>query len=133
MNKASHTVQISVRWRDLDTFNHVNNAVYLTYMEQARVAWLQQIDGAWETPDSAPILRRMEVDFLRPIEHPAELQVSVSASAPGRSSLRNHYEIRNAEKPEIIYASAEGVLVWINPASGRPTPLPDDLRRCCQA
>ena len=38
---------ISVRWRDLDTYNHVNNSVFLSYLEEARLVWLRGLQGEW--------------------------------------------------------------------------------------
>ena len=46
---------MDVRWRDLDAFNHVNNATFLTYLEEARLQWLESLDGEWLTHTSAPV------------------------------------------------------------------------------
>ena len=47
---------ISVRWRDLDTYNHVNNSVFLSYLEEARLVWLRGLQGEWKSATSAPVI-----------------------------------------------------------------------------
>ena len=48
-------VPMPVRWGDLDAFNHVNNARYLTFLEQARIEWFESIGEPWVTDDAAPV------------------------------------------------------------------------------
>ena len=59
--------EIAVRYRDLDTYGHVNNAVYATYVEQARLAYLTTVLGA-ETPrDLSIVIAELTVEFHAPI------------------------------------------------------------------
>jgi acyl-CoA thioester hydrolase len=53
--KPLFVASIDVRWRDLDPFNHVNNANYLTYLEETRLQWLQQL-REWSDSASSPVL-----------------------------------------------------------------------------
>ena len=59
-----HEKRIEIRWRDLDPYNHVNNAVYLTYLEEARDEWLERAlgdeDAAW-----GYVIARVAIDFRR--------------------------------------------------------------------
>jgi acyl-CoA thioester hydrolase len=73
-------VPIQVRFRDLDALGHVNNAVYLTYLEVARAAYFSRLEPDWVGKGHF-ILARAEVDFLRPIllEDPVEVGVRVVA------------------------------------------------------
>ena len=66
----------TVRFRDLDGMGHVNNAVFLTYMESARIAFLSSL-GAGDNPQHSLILARMEVDFRSPIAFGEEVEVGV--------------------------------------------------------
>ena len=59
-----HEKQIEIRWRDQDPFGHVNNAVYLTYLEEVRDEWLERTLGSgdelWDF-----VIARVEIDFRR--------------------------------------------------------------------
>lgn len=57
---------LGVRWRDLDAFNHVNNANFLTYLEEARLQWLQHVPH-WFSEDAMPVLAASELQYRRPI------------------------------------------------------------------
>lgn len=46
-----HTTELDVRWGDLDAFNHVNNATYLDYIQEARLRWLVTLDKGWYGAD----------------------------------------------------------------------------------
>ncbi|PIQ38117.1 MAG: thioesterase, partial [Lysobacterales bacterium CG17_big_fil_post_rev_8_21_14_2_50_64_11] len=60
-------IAMPVRWRDLDAFNHVNNASYLTYLEEARLQWLGALPGPWLDSTSAPVLAAIQINYRRPI------------------------------------------------------------------
>ena len=59
MNPVVFSVDLEVRWRDLDAFNHVNNASYLGYIEEARVRWFKSLSSDWAGETSAPVMVRM--------------------------------------------------------------------------
>src|SRR5699024_8966001 len=67
---------IEVRWRDLDAFNHVNNATYLTYLEQARLAWLKNVPGTWFDEHAMPVMAASHLNYRRPIGWPADVVVA---------------------------------------------------------
>ncbi|MFM7700238.1 MAG: acyl-CoA thioesterase, partial [Bacteroidota bacterium] len=57
---------IHVRWADIDALQHVNNAVYLSYFEQARIDYFRAL-GCWDWDKVGMLLARTEVDYLRPL------------------------------------------------------------------
>jgi acyl-CoA thioester hydrolase len=125
---------IALRWRDLDAFNHVNNATFMTYLEEARIRWFASLDGDWVTDASAPLLASVRMDYRMPIAYPADIAVELRALRVGNSSLTLAHRIvardaARAEGGDVVHAEGETVLVWINRASGRPTPLPEVIRR----
>jgi acyl-CoA thioester hydrolase len=122
------TCRLSVRWRDLDAYQHVNNASFLGYLEEARVLWLESLPEPWRGHAAEPVVARIEVDYLRPIGYPAELELRLEAERVGRSSLTLRHSI-DPVTPGGRYADGRTVLVWVDPASGRPTPLPEGVRR----
>ena len=119
---------IGVRWRDLDAFNHVNNSNYLTYLEEARLQWLKHVPGPWFDEQSMPVLAASDVNYRLPIEWPAQLHVELSCLRLGNSSMTVGHRIVDAEFPEKLYSDGHVVMVWMNPHTGKPVPLPQAIR-----
>src|SRR6201996_1604971 len=122
---------ISVRWRDLDAFNHVNNSIYLTYLEEARLQWLQHVPG-WFNEHSMPVLAASEVNYRRPIEWPTQLNVELFCERLGNSSITLAHRIVNADD-DALYSDGKVVLVWMDPATGKPVSLPPSIRDAAEA
>ena len=118
---------LQMRWGDMDALGHLNNAVYLTYLEQIRTDWLHALPGGHETwtEQRGPVVAHAAVTYKRPIVYPATVVIDVWSEAPRRSSLVFHYEIRTAAAPNVLCAAAETTLVWVDYATGRPVSLPD--------
>jgi len=123
-------VPVTVRWRDLDAYNHVNNSTFLTYLEEARLVWLAGIDGEWKTDEFSPVLAASQVNFRDQIAWPGELVVEVRCEKLGTSSLTLAHRISSADGQR-LYSDASVVMVWIDPASGRSVPLPAAVRAAC--
>ncbi len=123
---------ISVRWRDLDAFNHVNNANYLTYLEEARLHWLQHVPG-WFDEQSMPVLAASEINYRRPIEWPAQLLVELTCERLGNSSMTLAHRIIDAEDDGRVYSDGRVVMVWMNPTTGKPVALPQAIRDAAEA
>jgi acyl-CoA thioester hydrolase len=122
---------IGVRWRDLDAFNHVNNSNYLTYLEEARLQWLQHVPG-WFDEHSMPVLAASELNYRRPIEWPAQLNVELFCERLGNSSVTIAHRIVNANDGG-LYSDGKVVMVWMDPATGKPVPLPQSIRDAAEA
>ena len=132
MDDPLFTARIPVRWGDQDALGHVNNAAYLTYVEQARIEWLRSLadaDRDWPgAPTSGPILAAADLQFKRPIVYPATVVVRMTARPPGRTSAGIDAELTVEGDEGAVYATAGTTLVWVDYATGRPTPLPEVLR-----
>jgi len=83
-----------VRFRDLDPMRHVNNAVFLTYLEQARVAFFSEMGAATGLEEMNMIVARVEIDFRAPVRLGQEVEISVRASRFGTKSFDLDYELR---------------------------------------
>ena len=127
----SHFVhRLEVRFRDCDALGHVNNAVYLTYLEQARFNHWRSLWG-FGTPQLPPgmpgvILARVECDYKRPATYGETLEVRLTVAEIGRSSFRYDYEIVDGEGRTV--AMAKTVQVMYDYTAGTPVPIPDDIR-----
>jgi acyl-CoA thioester hydrolase len=122
---------IAVRWRDLDAFNHVNNSTYLTYLEEARLQWMQSMGDTFES-SATPVLAASELNYRRPIAWPAQLQVQLLCERIGNSSITIAHRVVDAGDPQTLYCDGRVVMVWIDPATGKPVPLPPSVRQAAQ-
>jgi acyl-CoA thioester hydrolase len=125
----SFSHRIEVRFRDCDALGHVNNAVYLTYLEQARLFHWRTLWGfGLNVSSSMPgvIMARAEIDFKKQVTYGETLDVTITVAAIGRTSFTYDYAILNAAGE--LVASARTVQVMYDYATGRPTPIPDDIR-----
>ena len=118
--------ELEVRFRDCDGLGHVNNAVYLTYLEQARFAFWQRLTGVSGIPRSF-ILARVECDYRVQATAGDRLVVRLRVTAVGKSSFTFDYEIVNARTREVV-ATARTVQVMYDYQAGRSIPVPDDIR-----
>jgi acyl-CoA thioester hydrolase len=119
---------IAVRWRDLDAFNHVNNSNFLTYLEEARLQWLKDVPGPWFDAHSMPLLAAAELNYRAPIEWPASILVELTCERLGNSSITIGHRIVDAKDPQKLYCDGRTVLVWADPTTGKPVPLPEAIR-----
>jgi acyl-CoA thioester hydrolase len=117
-------VDVPLRWVDFDSAGVVNNAVYLSLMEQARFAYFQQLDLLAKNRVEF-VLAEAKVCFLRPGRFGMQTQVAVRTSHLGTTSFRMHYEVRAGEK---VLATGEVALVFVDDAM-KPRPIPDAVRR----
>jgi len=115
----------AVRFRDLDPMGHVNNAVFLTYIESARVAFLQHLGTVEEVDDIALIVARVEIDFRAPIRFGDEVDVTVEATRFGEKSFDLAHELRVGDT---VVAEAKTVLVTYDYERREPVSIPDEWR-----
>jgi acyl-CoA thioester hydrolase len=117
---------IAVRWRDLDSSGHVNNAVYLTYLEEGRSEWLARVLGGRERVEGF-VLARIAVDFRREVTlADGEVVVRCRLDRIGTASVTLAEEVRTAAGE--VAASAEAVMVARDEASRTSRPLTDAER-----
>ena len=122
---GTYTVDIDVRFRDIDALGHVNNAVYATYVEQARTRYFRDVLDI-DISQSSNVLASLSIDFRRPIELPdGDVTVTVELADLGRSSATMTHEIRAGDA---VAAEAEATIVALDPETGKPAPIPEEHR-----
>ncbi|WP_158886363.1 thioesterase family protein [Rhodanobacter sp. L36] len=126
--KPLFVASLSVRWRDLDAFNHVNNSNFLTYLEESRLQWLSHVPGPWFDENSMPVLAASQINYRQPIAWPASLHVELRCERLGSSSMTVAHRIVDASDASCLYSDGHVVMVWMNPATGKPVPLPAAIR-----
>jgi len=94
-----------IRWRDVDSYGHVNNAVYLTYLEEARDRWVEET-----LPDTNFVIVRIAIDYRRELAlDDEEVTVTCRGIGYGTSSIRTAEQI--VAKAGWVAAEAESVVV----------------------
>jgi len=134
---------IEVRFRDCDPLGHVNNAAYLTYLEQARLFYWRSLWGFGLDESSASpegimastakpgvIMARAEIDYRLPARYGQTLRVRIELAAIGKTSFTYDYDI--VDEQQRVVASARTVQVMYDYAAARPVPIPADLRQKMQ-
>jgi acyl-CoA thioester hydrolase len=123
MNGYAFVHREPVRFRDLDAMAHVNNAVFLTYLEQARLAWFGEADVQ---PLQDVILARTEIDFRSPVRQGEVVEIGVRSSRVGTKSFELEYELQAGGR---VVAEAKSVLVGYDYEQAESTPIPERWRR----
>ena len=121
-------VTVETRFRDLDAIGHVNNAVYLTYIESARVAYWLSVTGREGVRAVDIILAHAEIDYRSPVAMGELIDVSVRCISMRRSSFVLGFTL-NARKDGRLVAEAQNVVVFYDYAAGKSQPLPENIRR----
>ena len=105
---------------------HVNNTVYFRYMEQARIEWLAAVStgGSGFHQGHGPVIVNANCEFMIPLVYPGTVEVRMFLGDLGRTSMGSYYEIFMGGR---IYATGAARLVWIDLATGRPIPLPEQI------
>lgn len=128
MTAPLHTTELDVRWGDLDAFNHVNNATYLDYIQEARLRWLVTLDEGWYGADIHPVVVNTTCNYRTAIVWPARLRIELGVEKIGSSSVMMTHRIVDAGDSGTLYCDGHVVMVWISRATGRSVPLPDVVR-----
>jgi acyl-CoA thioester hydrolase len=115
-----------VRFRDLDALGHVNNAVYATFLEQARIQFLRRFGATQQDM----ILARLEIDFRAPVSFDAEVEIEVRPARVGTKSFGLDYTMRVDER---VVAEAKSVLVAYDYGREESVELPARWREALAA
>ncbi|WP_227353959.1 acyl-CoA thioesterase [Haladaptatus salinisoli] len=124
MDEFGYTTDVEVRYRDLDTMGHVNNAVYATFLEEARFDYFRDVVGV-PRDDIEGVVAHLEIDYRRPITSTDDVTVALRVLDLGESSVTMECEIRAGDDTA---ATAEVVQVAVDRDAGEPSPIPPEWR-----
>ncbi|WP_415382375.1 acyl-CoA thioesterase [Halosimplex sp. TS25] len=122
---AAFEHSVDVRYRDLDTFGHVNNVVYGTYCEQARVAYIEEVLGLEDISEFSAVVVSLNIDFRSSVTEMTTVDVGVAVSRLGESSFTMTYEL--GQDGDLV-AEAETTQVFVDPETRESRPIPAELR-----
>ncbi|PPT51501.1 acyl-CoA thioesterase [Xanthomonas arboricola] len=127
-HKVLARIPISVRWRDMDSMGHVNNAKYISYLEEARVRWMLGVEGVAMTDRIAPVVAATNVNYKRPLIWPNDILVELFVERLGSSSITIGHRILDQKDQGVLYSDGNVVVVWIDTQTGKSASLPDAVR-----
>lgn len=126
-----HRTRLDVRFRDVDAFGHVNNSVFLSYIEQGRIAYLAERLGkpiSLQAVEELPlILGHLSIDYRSPIFFNQTVEVETRIDWIGRTSFAMSHRLSAGDDRHLV-AEASSVLVCYDYTAARPMPVPDDWR-----
>lgn len=123
------TTQIRVRHYEMDALGHVNNAIYQNYLEQAAVEHSEHLGLTLELYRKLGgifVMRRVEIDYLRPAVAGDRLQVTTWLEEMRGSRAVRRYEIRKPDNDHLL-VTAEALWVWVDATTMRPKAIPSVL------
>ena len=135
----AHRREIEVRFADTDAMGHVNNAVYLTYCETARIAYWADVTGDPVRLGSAGaeslILAEARITYRAPAFHGETITIETRASRIGRSSftLEHRLTARVGDGPARLVAVSVSILVRFDYTNDRPVAISTQHRRAIEA
>lgn len=113
-----------VRFGDMDRQGHVNNAVYSTYLETGRVGVIFDPDQSLQVAGSTTVLARIQIDFLKELRWPGQIEVGTAVAEIGRSS---YVFTQGIFCDGVCVATGRSTMVLIDLETRRATPLPPIL------
>ena len=121
-------IKIDVRWGDMDSIGHVNNAKYFTYCESARISYFQKIDvGKFVEKSQGPALANASLNFRRQVHYPSTLEVGLKVVEVRNRSFQMNYGIF-LEGTDTLVADGTSVIVWADYKVGKSVDLPSVIR-----
>ncbi|MEU3514648.1 thioesterase family protein [Streptomyces sp. NPDC006654] len=118
-----HIYRCPLRWSDMDAYGHVNNAVFVRYLEEARIDWLFRPDKEFK---QGSVVARHEIDYKRQLvhrHHPVDIELWVTEIRA--ASFTVTYEVKDND---LVYVRASTVVVPFDFESGRPRRLTAEER-----
>ena len=124
----THSIRLAVRWGDMDTLGHVNNAKFFTYEESSRIEYFQPlaVDDPRMWKDYGLILAGIGADFLAQVHYPSELAICTRVQKIGRSSLSTLSAMFRGDE---AVAVVRGTAVWFDYIAQKSAPVPERVRQ----
>jgi len=120
-----HWSELQIRYRDLDTLNHVNNAIFNTLFEEARIRFIQNVPEFQTSMKSGNsfVLVNLEINFVEPVFYPSVVITGTGIASYGNSSITGLQAIYERGSKD-LKAVAKSTGVWYNPEKKKPVKLP---------
>jgi acyl-CoA thioester hydrolase len=125
-------IPIKVRFSETDMYGHVNNVSPFIYFEEARIDYIQHLGILTDMSkkDEAIIVADVQCDYWKQIYFNDKLKLYVKVASIGNTSFDLHYMALRED--EEIVLTGRGRIVYINPQTGKPKPLTEQMKRKMQ-
>ena len=126
---------IDIRFRDLDALAHVNNVVYLTYVEQARVRYFDEVFGNRHDWDEwGVLLARTEINYIQPLLFKDVAKCGLECVAIGRKSMEYHFKMfKTVDGVDVEVASGVNILVSFSHSENKSIEVPTAWKTAVEA
>ncbi len=115
--------QPEIRFFDIDAMGHVNNSVYFTYFEMARVHFFGQLIGKeWNWTENGVLVAHNEIDYIRPVMFEDKIDIHVLVKKVGAKRFTLGYEVK---KGDVLYAKGGSVMVTYDFKNNVTAPIPE--------
>lgn len=130
LDSFCYSMKIQTRWSDFDMLGHANNAVYITWLETARLHYVLDV-GGWDQNEYGMVVAHVSIDYKQPVEINDQPEVLIRVAHLGNTSFKLEYAIiSRKESGEIsLHTLAHTIMVTTDRVKGTPIPLPDGLRK----
>ncbi len=119
-----HTMNVPIRWGDMDAMGHVNNTLYFRYMEIGRLQWMTDAGVPANPLGEGPVIANAFCNFIKQLEYPGDVLVRTYVGAVGRTSFDTYHELLRADDPLTVYANGGATVVWVNFPLQKSSPMP---------
>lgn len=124
----SITTPITVRFRDIDSMGHVNNAVYFTYFEEGRKVFIHELFGLERPSDFQFILAHVRCDYVKPVKLNDLVSLQVWISDIGRKRFDMQYALTEAGNEALVFAKGQSTQVFYDYQASQSRAIPDTVR-----
>lgn len=120
-------IKIQVRFTDLDVYGHVNNNIYFSYFEMARVHYFRELLGdAWNWMENGFVLAKNEVDYVKSILLQHEPKIEMYTESIGTKSFVLGYELK---VNDVLFAKGKSVQVCFNAKKNESVEITEEMKK----
>ncbi len=129
LKQFNHKIDVPIRFMDLDALQHVNNARYLNFLEEARISYSQEkLDIFNKIEELNVLVARIEIDFMRPIHFGDFLSIYTRISKMGNKSFTFESIFCIGKEKKQIVSRALQTLVTFDVKKGKSIEIPENLK-----
>ena len=121
-------VDIPVQWGEQDGFGHINNAVFIRWLEASRIRLINLLDVELKTQGVGPILASVSCNFRLQVKFPDTITSAARVTKMGRSSLQVEHAVWSQAQGAVV-AEGDSTVVLFNYEHQESSRIPDDLRQ----
>lgn len=122
------TIDIDVRFRDLDALGHVNNAVFITYFEEGRIHFSKEVFNVSDPSDFSFIMAHISCDYLKPIKMNDRAVLQMWVRDIGTKSFSFGYKLVDLSNESIVFATGESVQVCYDYKLEKSIPVSEEMK-----